>query len=139
MIRRPPSSTRTDTLFPYTTLFRSLADLLPARKVADRPAVAEIMLENRGRLIDGDLLPVDVAIAEIIAAVDARNQAVVIGHPILRDIVVFLVQILQRQLCRTRHADAHRWRDAPALVSVDRSEERRVGKECVSTCRTRGS
>src|SRR3546814_1413984 len=27
MIRRPPRSTRTDTLFPYTTLFRSL-DLL---------------------------------------------------------------------------------------------------------------
>src|SRR3546814_2116310 len=29
MIRRPPSSTRTDTLFPYTTLFRS-----PERRVA---------------------------------------------------------------------------------------------------------
>src|SRR3546814_17839459 len=29
MIRRPPRSTRTDTLFPYTTLFRSAA--LPAR------------------------------------------------------------------------------------------------------------
>src|SRR3546814_1850694 len=28
MIRRPPRSTRTDTLFPYTTLFRS-ADVLP--------------------------------------------------------------------------------------------------------------
>src|SRR3546814_8043861 len=27
MIRRPPRSTRTDTLFPYTTLFRSLDDL----------------------------------------------------------------------------------------------------------------
>src|SRR3546814_973424 len=26
MIRRPPRSTRTDTLFPYTTLFRSLDD-----------------------------------------------------------------------------------------------------------------
>src|SRR3546814_11802369 len=25
MIRRPPRSTRTDTLFPYTTLFRSIA------------------------------------------------------------------------------------------------------------------
>src|SRR3546814_7642980 len=25
MIRRPPQSTRTDTLFPYTTLFRSVA------------------------------------------------------------------------------------------------------------------
>src|SRR3546814_6791801 len=27
MIRRPPRSTRTDTLFPYTTLFRSLPKL----------------------------------------------------------------------------------------------------------------
>src|SRR3546814_13959955 len=26
MIRRPPRSTRTDTLFPYTTLFRSIVD-----------------------------------------------------------------------------------------------------------------
>src|SRR3546814_50785 len=33
MIRRPPRSTRTDTLFPYTTLFRSLIlDLLAALK-----------------------------------------------------------------------------------------------------------
>src|SRR3546814_8950143 len=28
MIRRPPSSTRTDTLFPYTTLVRSLGSML---------------------------------------------------------------------------------------------------------------
>src|SRR3546814_8029830 len=28
MIRRPPRSTRTNTLFPYTTLFRSLADYI---------------------------------------------------------------------------------------------------------------
>src|SRR3546814_2136641 len=28
MIRRPPISTRTDTLFPYTTLFRSLRELI---------------------------------------------------------------------------------------------------------------
>src|SRR3546814_1432338 len=27
MIRRPPRSTRTDTLFPYTTLFRSVAEI----------------------------------------------------------------------------------------------------------------
>src|SRR3546814_2664907 len=31
MIRRPPISTRTDTLFPYTTLFRSLAPCLENR------------------------------------------------------------------------------------------------------------
>src|SRR3546814_6373133 len=29
MIRRPPRSTRTDTLFPYTTLFRSLVAFMP--------------------------------------------------------------------------------------------------------------
>src|SRR3546814_11563622 len=29
MIRRPPRSTRTDTLFPYTTLFRSEAAAVP--------------------------------------------------------------------------------------------------------------
>src|SRR3546814_7451400 len=32
MIRRPPRSTRTDTLFPYTTLFRSSAHRTPCRK-----------------------------------------------------------------------------------------------------------
>src|SRR3546814_10129575 len=31
MIRRPPRSTRTDTLFPYTTLFRSLPGALHAQ------------------------------------------------------------------------------------------------------------
>src|SRR3546814_7635455 len=31
MIRRPPRSTRTDTLFPYTTLFRSSPSSLAAR------------------------------------------------------------------------------------------------------------
>src|SRR3546814_1923852 len=37
MIRRPPRSTRTDTLFPYTTLFRSKnADADLERTVADR-------------------------------------------------------------------------------------------------------
>src|SRR3546814_5511903 len=34
MIRRPPRSTRTDTLFPYTTLFRSIAKgFFKARKI----------------------------------------------------------------------------------------------------------
>src|SRR3546814_3321493 len=40
MIRRPPRSTRTDTLFPYTTLFRSRQLALPgaARAGALRPS-----------------------------------------------------------------------------------------------------
>src|SRR3546814_3055894 len=31
MIRRPPRSTRTDTLFPYTTLFRAMTALATSR------------------------------------------------------------------------------------------------------------
>src|SRR3546814_9433761 len=40
MIRRPPRSTRTDTLFPYTTLFRS--------PLATRPARSRRQLHGRG-------------------------------------------------------------------------------------------
>src|SRR3546814_12473448 len=42
MIRRPPRSTRTDTLFPYTTLFRSCATGGPRRAaaVAARPLLS---------------------------------------------------------------------------------------------------
>src|SRR3546814_8351934 len=39
MIRRPPGSTRTDTLFPYTTLFRSLPWLGMAAMRHDFPAL----------------------------------------------------------------------------------------------------
>src|SRR3546814_20788526 len=42
MIRRPPRSTRTDTLFPYTTLFRS--------GVADAAGDAELIDDFVGRL-----------------------------------------------------------------------------------------
>src|SRR3546814_2040758 len=35
MIRRPPRSTRTDTLFPYTTLFRSLRQPLHRLRLRD--------------------------------------------------------------------------------------------------------
>src|SRR3546814_3605581 len=38
MIRRPPRSTRTDTLFPYTTLFRSGAGAPGGRGPGDLPA-----------------------------------------------------------------------------------------------------
>src|SRR3546814_7720165 len=46
MIRRPPISTRTDTLFPYTTLFRSHLGLVghlgkEAREPGDGPAGAD--------------------------------------------------------------------------------------------------
>src|SRR3546814_15683027 len=54
MIRRPPISTRTDTLFPYTTLFRSARVLLQFRKGPSVPG-AEIDLVQIGG--DDDLQP----------------------------------------------------------------------------------
>src|SRR3546814_10739749 len=44
MIRRPPRSTRTDTLFPYTTLFRSLADQVMELKLA--PKLTDALVRN---------------------------------------------------------------------------------------------
>src|SRR3546814_16801547 len=50
MIRRPPRSTRTDTLFPYTTLFRSLiaedqhnVDLTETRRRAGEGTLTEVL------------------------------------------------------------------------------------------------
>src|SRR3546814_6043317 len=57
MIRRPPRSTRTDTLFPYTTLFRSFPGetfpgqvraILPQAETESRTITARIELANRG-------------------------------------------------------------------------------------------
>src|SRR3546814_2268879 len=42
MIRRPPRSTRTDTLFPYTTLFRSM-----------RSACSMLMMKTADTTVDG--------------------------------------------------------------------------------------
>src|SRR3546814_19283499 len=46
MIRRPPRSTRTDTLFPYTTLFRSTGDL--TIKDITKPVVLDVTLNKAG-------------------------------------------------------------------------------------------
>src|SRR3546814_12799462 len=48
MFRRPPRSTRTDTLFPYTTLFRSLASGAGARDRAERDLAVAHAHENFG-------------------------------------------------------------------------------------------
>src|SRR3546814_15713418 len=48
MIRRPPRSTRTDTLFPYTTLFRS----------------ARALVQHRPELLPGNLVVVEAAFVQ---------------------------------------------------------------------------
>src|SRR3546814_20491033 len=46
MIRRPPRTTRTDTLFPYTTLFRSHADCVPASKEHDHGELRMLLAQE---------------------------------------------------------------------------------------------
>src|SRR3546814_5573693 len=58
MIRRPPISTRTDTLFPYTTLFRSLfLGGRPAEDVEGKDIAVGVVHRHLGRdvVAGGDL------------------------------------------------------------------------------------
>src|SRR3546814_19991791 len=112
MIRQPPRSTRTDTHFPDTTLFRS-----PLRPEEARALAAGFAQANESRLTD------------------CLERAA--GNPL------FLVQLLQNA---TESAMAVLPGSISSLVlaRIDRldalrSEERRVGNECVSTCRSRQS
>src|SRR3546814_1653021 len=50
MIRRPPRSTRTDTLFPYTTLFR--AQRKNGKVQADFPLRLELSVARNASLVD---------------------------------------------------------------------------------------
>src|SRR3546814_16724396 len=54
MIRRPPRSTRTDTLFPYTTLFRSVLAALdqPDAHRVHQDVVAGVVARHRLRQRD---------------------------------------------------------------------------------------
>src|SRR3546814_19158349 len=51
MIRRPPRSTRTDTLFPYTTLFRSAISLLATLALPLSAAAQEAQTLKIGALV----------------------------------------------------------------------------------------
>src|SRR3546814_14987245 len=94
MIRLPPRSTRTDTLFPYTTLFRSGQVLLHGF-LGDAHAHCDLLERQLLNPPQPEHFPAP------------RRQAV------------------ERA-------------DQAAQLAL-RSEERRVGKECVSTCRSRWS
>src|SRR3546814_16186888 len=111
MIRRPPRSTRTDTLFPYTTLFRSfhLADF-------SVPPVHEIP-----------------ASGAVLQTRDLTVRAVAVDHPPVDLALAYRFYFPDRSIVfsgDTRASDN---------LTALRSEERRVGKEGVSSCRYRWS
>src|SRR3546814_14430033 len=113
MIRRPPRSTRTDTLFPYTTLFRS-----SRRAHAWRPLALAIAM----------LLPAAAFAQEAPEPVAAGQDEDAVKQAATLDAVEVTAQRRVENV-----------QDVPVSISTVRSEERRVGKECVSTCRSRWS
>src|SRR3546814_9166077 len=76
MIRRPPRSTRTDTLFPYTTLFRSSVQAEGRKDVRadDREAGVH---DDHDRDIDDEGLDVAIAVGD--SARDKRFDKGAIG------------------------------------------------------------
>src|SRR3546814_13991274 len=105
MIRRPPRSTRTDTLFPYTTLFRSA--WLPA-------VIIHLLVRARYESQRVSLLRAEID--------NVHNRFLHRSGPMPE----------MAGKCVTDATDQ-------LLGGCPRSEERRVGKECVSTCRSRWS
>src|SRR3546814_10789801 len=57
MIRRPPRSTRTDTLFPYTTLFRSPEHRLVQAEIDDLSLAGSVARPQRHQHADGAVHP----------------------------------------------------------------------------------
>src|SRR3546814_4396656 len=75
MIRRPPRSTRTDTLFPYTTLFRS--NVLAAHPAVAEAAVVPAPDSKWGEVARAFILPADgtkPAPEELHAELHARSE-----------------------------------------------------------------
>src|SRR3546814_12231824 len=133
MLRRPPRSTRTYTLFPYTTLFRSV--------------------EGSGRrAIGGDFgrpLPIAVGIGvEIVAGLhagvhrglaDAKLSADGVGGVGLFGLVALRTGDGPRddRGGGQQYGEDGFFHRNDLVFKRTRSEERGVGKECVSTCRYR--
>src|SRR3546814_8987983 len=77
MTRRPTRSTRTDTLFPYTTLFRSAADNPPA--IESKPMTAPDAIPHQRSIaidlfIDGLLTYHNVDRKKLFKAIDALRR-----------------------------------------------------------------
>src|SRR3546814_14998210 len=139
MIRRPPRSTRTDTLFPYTTLFRSsppppTVEVSVTGLRSEQGQVLVCLTPNRKAFPDCSKDADSVRMA--VKAADAGHFAV--HAPAAGTYAIAVVH----------DGNSNNKMDKAIFVPTEgfgfsrnptRSEERRVGKEWVSTCRYRGS
>src|SRR3546814_18034013 len=117
MTRPPPRSTRTDTLFPYTTLFRS--DLVQAPWRAGRLQRLGDLERLQGR----------------VAADQRLDQRAGGRAPVLQALIELrgeVVGIQRLAVERGREPGAVRAQVFGGRVRAGSSEERRVGQACVS-------
>src|SRR3546814_7115807 len=98
MIRRPPRSTRTDTLFPYTTLFRSDASTSARDWRCSRPGCAGWRRATPGA--PGPLRPLDDAAGDAVAGCARRVALVVVRLGVDDDGGAVLIEQLGRALPR---------------------------------------
>src|SRR3546814_17914859 len=130
MLRRPPRSTRTDTLFPYTTLFRSDRELV-RRQHFEQIRLAGILADIHAAHGDGDDLRTAgddraTRLVMVLVLAGTNQQTGVIGLAGNQQGIGF---------GSGPGVDLHESRAA----TTNRPETRRVGKECGRTFRTRWS
>src|SRR3546814_3515824 len=160
MIRRPPKSTRTATLFPYTTLFRSVAiveddiygfldEAVPPPITHFAPSVGHYVLSVSKCIAPGlrtGFLVVPPGDAS--AYVAAVRASVWMAPPLAVEIAArWILDGTGKRLSNSlREEAAARPRQVQERLAGDdyttathRSEERRVGQEWGRTCRSRWS
>src|SRR3546814_19457295 len=124
MILRPPRSTRTDTLFPYTTLFRSGSSAITGHDCGKAELIGEVDAERRGKAgkaAEGHTIeqhePPGICIFERMQIGAQRLGSGLVGRILCKDHV------------NNEHA-RERYAGEPQNC---RTEESRVGKESGST------
>src|SRR3546814_15245703 len=141
MIRRPPRSTRTDTRFPYTTLFRSV-DVLAAlkRKLSEEldHAIAKVAA------IEAEMAAVEAALAAIPQIESVEKAATPPSGGRKMSVKAMVLDALERHFPQGASAldllecfAKEYGRDDVARTRISRSAERSVGNESVSPCRYR--
>src|SRR3546814_17276555 len=125
MIRRPPRSTRTDTLFPYTTLFRSHALGLQPEQPYVMNYLAYTWVEKKQNL--------DEAESMLVRAVKLRPRDGYIVDSL--GWVYYRLGRFDEAVVLLESAVALRPQD-PTLNDHRIADERRVGTECGRTFRT---
>src|SRR3546814_12848002 len=124
MIRRPPRSTRTDTLFPYTTLFRSDGASGDQHFAGRFQAVAllhVVMAELRFDGFGASLKDVDLAIQTVAAPLDVHRTLVMLfdDDGVARQLDDFFVG--------QRVAVAFGYRHIPGAYEIGRASGRERG------------